>query len=87
MGILFQKLPGPIYPAYLVVGEYSIALEPELITSLKEIASEENDLFLKDLVSRVGRNRYLREMMEAEIAKSENKAELVFKLRNTLKDL
>ncbi len=87
MGMMFQKLSGPIYPAYLIVGEYSIALEPELITSLQGMTAEDDDLFLKDLVSSIGCNRYLREMMEAEIAKTENKSELVLKLRSTLKDL
>jgi len=83
----FEKLPGPIYPAYLVVGDYSIALEPELIEALKGIVTEENDAFLKDIKKTVGVNRYLREMIQEAIDKEENKAGLVFNLRKTLAEL
>ncbi|MFQ5587952.1 MAG: hypothetical protein ACE5F7_03850, partial [Nitrospiria bacterium] len=77
----FQKLPGPIYTAYFVVGEYSIALEPERVESLKEIASEDNDPFLEGVVRKVGINRYLREMIEEEIGKTDNRLALVLSLR------
>lgn len=87
MRMTFQKLPGSIYPAYLVVHDYSIALEPELIESLKELVSEENDPFLEGIVQKVGTNRYLREMIEEEIKENENKAGLILKLRNDLKNL
>lgn len=87
MSLTFQKLPGPIYTAYLVVGGYSIALEPEGIESLKEIVSEENEPFLKGIIRKVGINRYLREMIEEEIAKTDNKLALILNLRNSLKNL
>lgn len=87
MRLHFEKLSGPVYPAYLVVADYSIALEPELIESLKETVSKENEDFLKGIVQKVGINRYLREMIEEEIAKTENIPELVLKLRNGLKNL
>ncbi len=87
MRLHFEKLSGPVYPAYLVVADYSIALEPELIESLKESVSEENEAFLKAIVQKVGINRYLREMIEEEINTTENTPELVLKLRNGLKNL
>ncbi len=87
MSLHFEKLSGPIYPAYLVVGDYSIALEPELVEKLKGIVTEENDVFLKDMTDQVGSNRYLREMIQEAIGKAENKAALVFTLRKGLAEL
>jgi len=87
MRLHFEKLSGTVYPAYLVVADYSIALEPELIESLKETVSEENEAFLKGIVQKVGINRYLREMIEEEIERTENIPELVLKLRSALKNL
>ncbi len=87
MRLHFEKLSGTVYPAYLVVADYSIALEPELIESLKEIETEDNESFLKGILQKVGINRYLREMIKEEIDKTENQADLVFKLRNGLKNL
>ncbi|MEC4678377.1 MAG: hypothetical protein VST69_06440 [Nitrospirota bacterium] len=87
MRLHFEKLSGTVYPAYLVVADYSIALEPELIESLKKIEAEDNEPFLKGIVQKVGINRYLREMIEEEIDKTENQADLVLKLRNGLKNL
>ena len=80
----FEKLTGPIYPAYLRVGGYSITLEPELIEALKALANEPTPLFLKGLVSEVGENRYLREMIEEAIAKSEDREALADHLKSGL---
>ncbi len=87
MSITFQKLPGPVYPAYLVVDDYSIALEPELVQSLKEIESSENNVFIESIVRQVGINRYLRDMIQDKIDSAENIPALVLSLRNSLKNL
>lgn len=87
MRLRFEKLSGSVYPAYLVVADYSIALEPELIASLKKTVTEENEVFLKSIVQQVGINRYLREMLEEEIEKTENQAAMVLHLRNGLENL
>ncbi|HZR46228.1 MAG TPA: hypothetical protein VFA47_05970 [Candidatus Manganitrophaceae bacterium] len=83
----FEKLHGPIYPAYLHVGAYSVALEPELIQSLKESAGEEQTRFFESLVKKVGSNRYLKEMIEEGIAKAEEPAALARRLQEELRGL
>lgn len=87
MRLHFEKLSGSVYPAYLVVADYSIALEPELIASLKKTVTDENEVFLKGIVQKVGINRYLRKMLKEEIKKTENQAALVLNLRNGLENL
>lgn len=87
MNITFQKLPGVVYPAYLVVGDYSIALEPELVQSLKGIESSDNKDFIESIVEQVGINRYLREMIQDKIDSAENTPALVLSLRNSLRNL
>ena len=87
MDITFQKLPGSVYPAYLVVGDYSIALEPELVQSLKDIGSSDNNVFIESIVKQVGINRYLREMIQDKVDSSENTPALMLSLRNSLKNL
>ncbi|MFQ5596669.1 MAG: hypothetical protein ACE5GK_01325 [Nitrospiria bacterium] len=81
MTIAFEKLTSPIYPAYLKVGDYSIALEPEMIESLKGIQEAEASLYLVKLIEKVGLNRYLREMIEEEIKKGDDQEVLVKGLR------
>ncbi|MFY9271257.1 MAG: hypothetical protein WAO55_16050 [Candidatus Manganitrophaceae bacterium] len=87
MRFQFEKLPGPIYPAYLHVGEYSIALEPELIDFLKEMTGLEAEPFLTGLIKKIGINRYLRRMMEVEIAQTEDRALLAKQLKEELRGL
>jgi len=73
--ITFEKLSSLIYPAYLCLGDYSIALEPELIQSLKALSGEESDCFLTSLVKKVSRNKYLKGMIESSMeAESDQKA-------------
>ncbi len=88
MSITFEKRHDPVYPAYLLVDDYSVNLEPELIQSLKEMTSlGENDDFLSRVIEKVGTNSYLREMIWGNILKESNKAALVLKLRNTINNL
>lgn len=82
--ITFEKLSGPIYPAYLRVGDYSIALEPELIQSLKGIAAKESSLFFEGLIEKAGQNRYLKEMIEQAIEKEKNRDALADALKKAL---
>lgn len=83
----FEKLHGPIYPAYLHLGAYSVALEPELIQSLKESAGEEPARFFESLVQKVGSNRYLKEMIQEGVSKAEDTAALARRLQEELKGL
>lgn len=85
--VKFEKLHGPIYPAYLHLGAYSVALEPELIQSLKESAGEDPARFFESLVKKVGSNRYLKEMIEEGIAKAEDPAALARRLQEELRGL
>ncbi len=85
--IRFEKLSGPVYPAYLVVGEYSIALDPDLIQSLTEIAGESSTPFLEKLVQKVGTNRYLKEMIEEGISKEGEAAALATRLQGEIRSL
>ena len=71
----FEKIKSTIYPAVLHVGDYSIALSPELILSLKKCAT------LDDMIQAVeGGNRYLKEMMEAGVATFDEKPVLLKQL-------
>ncbi len=83
----FEKLHGPIYPGYLHVGAYAIALEPELIQSLKQDAQEEPSRFFENLLQKVGSNRYLKEMIQEGISKEEEPAALARRLQGELKSL
>ncbi|MFQ5779941.1 MAG: hypothetical protein ACE5HN_04040 [Nitrospiria bacterium] len=83
----FKKLPGPVYPAYLIAGGYSIALDPELVQSLKEITREAPTPFLKTLVQKVGTNRYLKEMIEEGISKEGDEAVLAKRLQDEIRSL
>lgn len=85
--IRFEKLSGPVYPAYLVVGEYSIALDPDMIQSLTEIVEEGPAPFLEKLVQRVGTNRYLKEMIEEGISKEGEIAALATRLKGEIRSL
>jgi len=85
--IRFEKLSGPVYPAYLVVCEYSIALDPDLIQSLTEIATGDPAPFLENLVQKVGTNRYLKEMIEEGISKEGEAAALATRLQRELSAL
>jgi len=85
--IRFEKLSGPVYPAYLVVCEYSIALDLDLVRSLSEIVQEKPDLFLKKLLQKVGTNRYLKEMIEEGIAKEGEAAALATRLQGEIQGL
>lgn len=87
MNLKFEKLPGPIYPAYLHVGDYSIALEPELVQTLKGSAQLDQARFFENLIQRVGINRYLREMIQEAIAKAEDPASLAKQLQQELQTL
>lgn len=87
MNLRFEKLPGPIYPAYLHVGDYSIALEPELIQALKENIPLDQTRFFENLIQKVGTNRYLREMIQEAVAKAEDPALLAKQLQQELKEL
>lgn len=81
----FEKLPSPIYPGYLHIGDYSIALEPELIQSLKQAVQEEPARFLDLLTQKIGSNRYLKEMVQEGISKSEEPDVLVKRLEEELR--
>ncbi len=87
MTITLEKLTSPIYPAFLNVGDYSIALEPSLITDLKDIAEAEDKPgpFLEKVVEKIGINRYLREMIEEEIKNEENLTVMSDRLREEIK--
>ncbi len=87
MNLRFEKLPGPIYPAYLHVGDYSIALEPELVQSLKESTQFDQARFLENLIQKVGMNRYLREMIHEAVAKAEDPGLLAKQLQAELQSL
>ncbi|TAK07061.1 MAG: hypothetical protein EPO39_07410 [Candidatus Manganitrophaceae bacterium] len=87
MNLRFEKLPGPIYPAYLRVGEYSIALEPELIQALKESTQLDQTRFFENLIQKVGINRYLREMIQEAVSKAEDPALLAKQLQQELQTL
>ncbi|MFQ5588362.1 MAG: hypothetical protein ACE5F7_05935 [Nitrospiria bacterium] len=88
MNITFEKRPNPVYPAYFRVGDYSVNLEPDLIQSLKEITSlGENTQFLSLVISKIGTNPYLREMIQGNIAKESNQAALALKMRRTINNL
>jgi len=76
----FEKIKSTIYPAFLHVGDYAIALSPELILSLKNSAKP-SDAFLESLIQSIAeKNRYLKEMMEAGIAACEEKSVLINRL-------
>lgn len=83
----FEKLHGPIYPGYLHVGSYSIALEPELIQSIKQDAQEEPSRFFENLLQKVGSNRYLKEMIQEGISKTEDPSALARRLQEEIKSL
>ncbi|MCG3114922.1 MAG: hypothetical protein LLH30_04505 [Candidatus Manganitrophus sp. SA1] len=87
MNLRFEKLPGPIYPAYLHVGDYSIALEPELVQALKETTQLDQTRFFENLVQKVGMNRYLREMIQEAVAKAEDPGLLAKQLQAELQTL
>ena len=87
MTIKFEKLPGPIYPAYLHVGDYAIALEPELIQALKESTQLDQARFFENLIQKIGLNRYLREMIQEAVAKAEDPALLAKQLQQELQTL
>jgi len=87
MNLRFEKLPGPIYPAYLHVGDYSVALEPELIQTLKESTQLDQARFFENLIQKVGINRYLREMIQEAIAKADDPALLAKQLQAELQSL
>ncbi len=59
----FEKIDSPIYPAYLHVGAYSIALEPQLIEALKQHALSDTASFLDVCTEKIGSNRYLKAMI------------------------
>jgi len=77
----FEKIKSPIYPAYLHVGDYSIALDPTLILSLKKGAvSCASSTFEEILKMIAGENRYLVEMMKAAEASFDEKSDLIKRL-------
>jgi hypothetical protein len=83
----FEKLRGPIYPAYLHMGSYSIALDPELIQSLKQTAREEPTRFFESLAQQVGSNRYLKELIQEGVSKAEDPAALAKRLQEEILSL
>lgn len=87
MNLRFEKLSSPIYPGYLHVGDYSIALEPELIQSLKDMTNEEPDRFLEGLIQKVGTNRYLKELIQDGISKAEDRPALAKQLKTELQSM
>ncbi|MBI3805463.1 MAG: hypothetical protein HY282_17075 [Nitrospirae bacterium] len=87
MNLRFEKLPGPVYPAYLHVGDYSIALEPELVQALKESVRLDPTAFFGNLIGKIGMNRYLKEMIEEAISKSEDPTLLAKQLQQALETL
>ncbi len=68
MNIKFEKRHGAIYPAYCHVGEYAIALNPEMIQLLKSLTTLDTTPFYATLVQTIGSNRYLKEMVQEGIA-------------------
>jgi hypothetical protein len=87
MNLRFEKLPSPIYPAYLHVGDYSIALEPELVQTLKGSEQFDQARFFENLIEKVGINRYLREMIQEAISKAEDPGLLAKQLQAELQEL
>ncbi|MFQ5580702.1 MAG: hypothetical protein ACE5FZ_08820 [Nitrospiria bacterium] len=85
--IRFEKLGGQVYPAYLVVNDYSIALDPDTIHSLLETAKERPTPFLENLVQKVGTNRYLKELIEEGISMGGKASELAKRLQQELSAL
>lgn len=87
MIVRFKKIPSPVYPAYLCVGDYSIALEPELIESLKEAAKGDPARFMETLLQKVGSNRYLKEMIQKGLSKADDQALLARRLQEEIQKL
>lgn len=87
MIVRFEKIPSPVYPAYLCVGDYSIALAPELIESLKEAAKGDPARFTETLLQTVGSNRYLKEMIQKGLSKAEDQALLARRLQEEIQKL
>ncbi len=75
MRLEFEKITSTIYPAYLHAGDYSIALDPKRISSLKKSSTLEN------IIQTVGGdNRYLVTMIAACIDASEEQSLLIKRL-------
>lgn len=85
MSIALIKQHSPIYPASLRIGEYTVALSPELIHAFKAIREDEAAFFLVKLLEIIGLNRYLREMLEEEIEKESDQELLVNGLREQIR--
>jgi hypothetical protein len=71
----FEKIASPIYPAYLHLGDYSLALDKTLIASLKKSTTLENAFQMI-----AGENRYLKMMIEICITTSEETSILTKRL-------
>jgi hypothetical protein len=81
----FEKITSAIYPAYLHLGDYSLALDPKLILSLKESTP---DSCLKNLLQTIGGgNRYIVEMITSCIAASDEKSALTKRLHKEIASL
>lgn len=81
MSITVEKLKSPVYPAYLKVGDYSIAIDAETIAYLKTIAEEDSTEFIEKILKKVGVNRYLREMIKEEAQSGDRRDIMVNRLR------
>jgi hypothetical protein len=78
----FEKIKSTIYPAYLHAGDYSIALDPKLISSLKKSSTLENIIQIV-----AGDNRYLVTMIATCIAASEEQSLLIKRLCKEIESL
>ncbi len=84
MSITFEKLKSPIYPAYLKVGDYSIALDDAMIASLKMIAEKDGKDLVEKIIEKVALNRYLRKMIEQEVKAGDPPDIIANRLRNEI---
>ncbi len=87
MEFKFERVQSTVYPAYLHIGGYSIALDPELIHALKGCAGLEATKFLEALIARIGSNRYLKEMIQEGWSQTEDATALAERLGTELRSL
>ncbi len=87
VALRFEKTQSRIYPAYLSVGGYSIALAPEGVTALKRHLQVDEDSFFEALLAQVGINHYLKEMIANAIAGENDKSSLAKRVREELATL
>ena len=83
----FKKINNTIYPAYLYLEEYAIALDPQQIEHLKNMSSTHATLSPNELTEQIaGNNRYLKTMLHRAIEGQEQQA-LLARLKEEIQGL